>query len=241
MPAKESAETLAAPDAQQIVTEMAAAFEAKHVTSRPLVIQFEVQPGPQSITVRLDGTGRATVTSGRDPKPSFTCKTDLTTLKNIYSGELNALTAGAKANWTDHAPLDIVLPEGEKMTPELMKDIVMIGQRFLNRSKPEMVRFGLAHSRVIHGGHVTSLFYDQGLRSAWYTLRKGERLNEAADQNPFPQAFIILSGEGAAEIGDSKVTVKAGEAYYIPAGSQHTLWTDGEELSLIWIAWGRGA
>lgn len=231
-----------APSPQEILTDMARVFETKQIKTRPMAIQFDVEPGPEPIFVQLDGTGKAAVSARRESKPTFICKTDYETLKQIYRGELNALTAGAKANWNNSAPLDIRLPEGEKLTPDLMKDILVVGQRFLNRSSPEMIRFGLEHSRVVHGGHVTSLFYDQGFRSGWYTLRRGERLNEAADQNPFPQALIILGGKGRATFGGSTVNITAGEAYYIPPRSQHMLWTESDEpLSLIWIAWGPGA
>ena len=73
-------------------------------------------------------------------------------------------------------------------------------------------------------------------------MKKGELLNEAGDTNPFPQAFIFISGEGFATIGDETVQVSGGESYYIPPGSDHIVWTESEDpLVLIWIAWGEGA
>jgi mannose-6-phosphate isomerase-like protein (cupin superfamily) len=86
------------------------------------------------------------------------------------------------------------------------------------------------------------LFYHPGFRSAWYLIKKGERLNEPGDTNPFPQGFIFISGEGFAKIGEETVPVRAGEAYYIPPGSDHVVWTESDQpLELIFLAWGEGA
>ena len=104
------------------------------------------------------------------------------------------------------------------------------------------ILLGEEHSRLVHGGHVVGLFYDKGLRSAWYAVNKGERLNSPDDSNPFPQAFIFLSGKGKAQIGDKVISVKGGEAYYIPPGSSHVAWTEEDEpLELLFLAWGEGA
>ena len=73
-------------------------------------------------------------------------------------------------------------------------------------------------------------------------VKRGQRLNEPGDTNPFPQAFVIISGAGFAKIGPDTVRVRANEAYYIPPLSDHVLWTlDDEPVVLIWMAWGEGA
>jgi len=87
---------------------------------------------------------------------------------------------------------------------------------------------------------VVTLYYHPGFRSAWYLLKKKDKLNEAGDTNPFPQAFIFIKGTGFATIGEKTIPVKAGESYYIPPSSDHVVWTESE-LVLIWLAWGKGA
>jgi len=73
-------------------------------------------------------------------------------------------------------------------------------------------------------------------------LKKGERLNEPGDTNPFPQTFIFIEGEGFAKIGDQTVKVKAGESYYVSPNSDHIVWTNSKEpFVLIWVGWGEGA
>jgi mannose-6-phosphate isomerase-like protein (cupin superfamily) len=152
------------------------------------------------------------------------------------------MTAAAKTKISDYAPLNWKLPEGLKLTPEIMAKIYFFVQHFFNWRVPEKILLGEKYSRVVHGGHAVPLYYYPGLRSAWYLLRKGERLNEPGDTNPFPQAFIFIKGEGFAKIGDKTIEVKAGESYYIPPDSDHVVWTENDEpLVFIWLAWGKGA
>ena len=164
------------------------------------------------------------------------------TLAKIYRGELTAFTAAARTNISDPAPLDILLPEGAGFTQSLYLQAITFIQRFFWHSDPECILLGEAHARMVHGAHAIPLFYHPGFRSAWYLVKKGERLNEPGDVNPFPQGFVFVSGQGIAEIGGKRVAIKAGEAYYIPPGISHVVWTDSDTpLSLLWLAWGDGA
>ena len=71
-------------------------------------------------------------------------------------------------------------------------------------------------------------------------MRKGEKLNEPGDIDPFPQALIFIKGEGFAKIGNKTIKVKASESYYIPPNSDHVVWTNSDKpLVFIWLAWGR--
>ena len=106
----------------------------------------------------------------------------------------------------------------------------------------EQILLGEEYSRMVHGAHAIPLYYHPELRSAWYMVKKGERLNEPGDTNPFPQALIFISGEGVAKIGEKTIKVKADESYYIPPSSDHVVWTESDEpLVLIFLACGEGA
>jgi mannose-6-phosphate isomerase-like protein (cupin superfamily) len=107
---------------------------------------------------------------------------------------------------------------------------------------PETITLVKSQARKVHGAYAIPMFYHSGFRSAWYQLDKGDKLNNEGDTNPFPQAFIIIEGQGYAKIGEIVQEVTAGKAYYIPPGSDHILWTEDESpLQLIYLAWGEKA
>jgi mannose-6-phosphate isomerase-like protein (cupin superfamily) len=114
-------------------------------------------------------------------------------------------------------------------------------QKFFNPTYPEKIILDKSHTRVIHGAHALPLYYHKGFRSAWYFLEKGQRLNKPGDTNPFSQAFVIISGEGLAKIGDETFPVMGNETYMIPPLTEHMLWADNEPITLIYLAWGEGA
>lgn len=175
-----------------------------------------------------------------EPQIIFTLSED--TLEKIYSGEMSGFTAIGRENMSDKTPLDFALGPDTQMNPKLLNQLYKFIQHFFNPTKPEKIIIDKSHSRLVHGAWALPLFYHTGFRSGWYQIEKGQKLNEPGDTNPFPQAFIIISGEGYAKIGENVVEVAAGEAYFIPPKSDHVVWTDKDTaLSLIYLAWGEKA
>ena len=166
--------------------------------------------------------------------------TSSTTLQSIYKGKMTAFTAAGKALSTDDAPLDWKLRSN--VTKERLQQLYYFLMHFFNQYQPEKILLGEKHSRVVHGAHAIPLYYNPGFRSGWYLIKKGQKMNEPGDTNPFPQAVVILQGRGSAKIGDDTITVNHNESYYIPPNSDHVFWTEEDEpLILLWLAWGEGA
>lgn len=209
---------------------------------RDWVVRFDLEPGGGTWHVDLGGPQAPAVKAGSHAKTRFIFVLSLETLTRLRSGDLSPLTAAGREQLSDPAPLDFRLGEGLELTPEIYRELITFVQRFFNPTSPERIQLGEKHARVIHGGHAVAMFYGEGFRSAWYMLREGERLNAPGDTNPFPQAFVFLSGEGRAKIGEATVDVGANEAYYIPPGAEHIVWNEKEEpLTLVFLAWGEGA
>lgn len=229
-------------DVGKMLQDLLENFHKKVATDLSLIVQIDVQPSGQSWCVIIEPGQRISLTKGAQNNAEFVLTTTEETLRLIYEGKMTALTAGGKAKGSDRTLLEIKPGKDVEFTPETRVKMFSFLQHFFNRTTPERINLGEQHSRMIHGGHAIPLYYYHGFRSAWYMLKKGERLNEAGDTNPFPQAFIFISGEGFATIGDETVQVSAGESYYIPPGSDHIVWTESEDpLVLIWLAWGEGA
>ncbi len=217
---------------------MARAFQNKIDKDFVLTVQIDIDESSWHVTAKDETVA---VLKGSHPHPHVTLITTADTLQRIYQGEMTALTAAGKARVSDPAPLDWEVPADLDVTPALQANVYFFIQHFFNVATPEKIVLGEQHSRVVHGGHVIPLYYYPGFRSGWYLVKKGERINEPGDTNPFPQAFVVIEGQGMAKIGDDTIPVKAGESYYIPPGADHVIWTEQGPLILIWLAWGKGA
>lgn len=229
-------------DVGKIFHTLAENFKSKIDEQFALIVQFDMKDQKESWHIIVEKGRKVTVNKGPHQEARFFFSATTDTLHLIYDGKMTAMTAVGKAKGSDHAPLDLRLAEGLKPTLEVMTQLYTFIQHFFNPSVPEKILLGEEYSRVVHGGHVIPLYYYPGFRSAWYLLKRGEKLNEPGDINPYPQAFIFIEGEGFAKMGNKTVKVRAGESYYIPPNSDHVVWTEsGKPLILIWLAWGEGA
>ena len=229
-------------DVRQMLEIMTEVFKSKIDEHYSMIVQFDIQDKKESWHVIVEEGRKVSMNKGAHEGAGLFVVTTSDTLRLIHQGKMTAMTAGGKATGADHAPLDVRLAEDLKITPEIRTRFYTFLQHFFNPTVPERILLGEEYSRVVHGGHAVVLYYHPGFRSAWYMVKKGERLNEPKDTNPFPQAFIFIEGEGFAKIGDKTVKVKAGESYYIPPDSDHVVWTESDKpLILIYLAWGEGA
>ena len=87
-----------------------------------------------------------------------------------------------------------------------------------------------------HGAHPIPIAYWNGVRYAWYFIKEGETLNEAGEVDPYPQVFVILNGEGIAQIGDQDIDLSPEMAVYIPINTIHRVLAK-QDLTLMWLAW----
>ncbi len=226
----------------RMLQDMADAFSRKISEDLALRVQLEIQHGPGPWHVIVEPRCRVTVAPGSDPQSHVILAMTERTLRDLYTGEMTALTAAAKASVSDPAPLEYRLGPGQSLGSQLYADMLSFLQHFFTCAEPERIVLDESSARKVHGANAVALFYQPGFRSAWYQVQKGEQLNEPGDTNPFPQAFVFISGEGWARIGEKTLAVRAGEAYFVPPGSDHIVWTDEEEpVTLLWLAWGEGA
>jgi mannose-6-phosphate isomerase-like protein (cupin superfamily) len=214
------------------------------VLERPVTLGFWIAgDGGGEYHVTLTPDGAATLGEGIPEGFDAGYRTDIQTLRRLDRGELNAMTAMGRAKWSDPAPMDPVLPGGG-LTPEAQALLLPLTFHFWNRDWPEVVPFNASTSRFVHGGNATIIYYDLGLRTAWYQLADGMHINaDPSDQtNPFPSLFVITKGSCTARLGGVERELEGGQAVLVPAGMTHELWTtEGQTAELIMIAFGDGA
>ena len=230
------------PHAQELLRQFALSYEEKHPNHDPIAFHIRLTDDNTVFSVDLARPGSPQVREGTHPDAFYTWATDEETLRKMNQGDLGPGTASAMEKITDWAPLKAELPEGEAWTMDHYHKVAEFETAFLNPFNPERVCFGEAYARSVHGGHAASLFSAKGFRCAWYSIHKGERVNDEEHANPFPSGIIVLSGRARGRISGKDGDIGANEAFYIPAGAAHTIWNDHDEpCTAIWVAWGMGA
>lgn len=217
---------------------------------------------PITFGVRVRGGGGGdwhVIASGRKPDakqaevvlrrnlptvPAALYTLDLATLRKIERGEMNALTAMARARSTDVAPMDIEFMLGYQPEPTFFARFIPFTFHFWTRGLPETIPYGKSYSRVAHGGNVVIFYYQKGFRSAWAQIEKGQHVNkDPKDQvNEFPTLVIAIHGKAVAKIGGKEVVMRPGQAVFIPAGTSHEVWNPYDEAAeVVLLMFGEGA
>jgi mannose-6-phosphate isomerase-like protein (cupin superfamily) len=242
LPARESER-----DAATILAEYAAAWRGRHAMrtlEQSVVFGFSVE-GDGDFQLRLPAEGQAELQSGLPEETSdwvatFTLSMD--TLRRLDRGEINALTAMGQAQVNDPIPLSPrVSPE---WAPQLRSFVLPLMFHFWTREWPQVVRFGEGTTRTVHGANATVLYFQKGLRTAWYQLEPGMRANEKAldQRNPFDSLLILTRGRVQARLDGVERPLLEGEAVFIPAGMSHQFWAGEEDYGeSILLMFGDGA
>lgn len=213
-------------------------------------VTFGVKVGEQfwqvvAVAATKDSKASVTVIKGKPEKPTFYFFTDYATLKKIDQGEMNALTASAKAFETDFAPFDADVMEGFQPDSGFMSSLLSVYFHFWTKGTPEVIPFGIDYTRQTHGGQAAVFYYQPGFRSAYVALKRGQHANEneKSKKNPFPSMLVIIRGEGQAIINGVTRTIRSGECVVIPAGVSHEFLNPDhdEPLEAILLMFGKGA
>lgn len=176
--------------------------------------------------------------------PAFVYRAEVKALKAINNGEMNALTAQAKAFSSDYAPLDVQEINNYKSTEEDDSAMNAFSFHFWTKGFPEVVPFRPDATRSAHGAGVTIFYYEKGLRTAWLNLKSGDRVREDAREQamPFPMMGILIKGTAKGIVDGEPITVTEGNTVFIPANVHHKWWNDTDEaVELILIMFGKGA
>lgn len=223
----------------------------------PMLIDatFGVQLGDRWWTIAAkkgeDGApSKVDFREGKPDKPTwYYTVADRKYIDQIYSGEMNAGTIMVKEWSTDIVPIDTETMEG--FTPDseypggnFYEEVIRVTFHFWYRGFPEIVKYGLEHTRMSHGADMTIFYYQPGLRSGYFNIKKGQHVNADPKYKgvPFPKILVFTGGKGKASIRGTVVDVQAGESLFVPPNSVDQFWTDEEApLEGVLIMFGEGA
>lgn len=227
---------------QEMLEYLTDIYQQKRTQEDAGVIQFHIFPDLGSWVLLIEPGKDLILKKDSSHVPDIIFTMGAETLQSITNGEMTGLTAIGRENMSDKTPLDFKLGPNTDMSPEIMAQFLRFVQRFFNPTVPEKIALGQSYARLVHGAWAIPLFYHAGFRSAWYQIEKGQRLNEPGDTNPFPQAFVFLTGSGFVKIGENIEEVEPGRAYFIPPGKEHLVWNEEKEpITMIFLAWGENA
>ena len=201
--------------------------------------------GKWTVSINAKKPDKVTLAKGFPSQPTFYLVTDAATIRKIFNGEINALTAAGRARMSDKTPLDFGFMEGFQVSMDFISDVMLpLGFHFFNRGKPEIIPFGEEYSRIVHGGHAVIFYYQKGLRTGWYKIKPGMFINKDIKDavNTFPTLFIVTKGQGRARLGDKTMSLREGMTVFVPAGMVHQFWTESDKgMEVIIIMFGKGA
>jgi mannose-6-phosphate isomerase-like protein (cupin superfamily) len=205
--------------------------------------QLEHLQGELRISVKLTDTGEeATIVVGDGIRVEegagdldMRINMEEATFDRVLKGEADFGALIGRSRMSDVRPInpEFLNPERVSATFEALK--VMMNVFFTpSRHKVKELRSELAGDA--HGAHPIPLVYWDGLRFAWYLIRRGEVLNEAGERDPYPQVVIPLKGSGTIVLDGDENELRPNTAVYIPANSLHQIRAE-EDVEALWLAW----
>ena len=184
------------------------------------------------------------MTEGLPNIPTYVFRAEVSALRAIYNGEINAMTAQMKAFSTDYAPLDDEEINGYEPTEEDNGALNAFSFHFWTKGFPEVVPFRPSATRKAHGAGGTIFYYEKGLRTGWLNMLPGDCVREDAREQamPFPMMGVMIKGTAKGIVDGEPITVSEGNTVFIPANVHHKWWNESEEnVELILIMFGKGA
>ncbi len=237
-------------EAQEIITSYVEDYKTDRYATEKRVVGITVPEVDGAWTVTVTGKQigerkwEVILTDGLPKIPTYVYRAEVSALRAIYSGEMNALTAQAKAFSSDYAPLDVQEINGYEPTEEEDGALNAFSFHFWTKGFPEVIPFRPDTTRRAHGAGVTIFYYEKGLRTGWFNILPGERVREDAREQamPFPMMGVMIKGTAKGIVDGEPITVTEGNTVFIPANVHHKWWNESEEnVELILIMFGEGA
>lgn len=191
-----------------------------------------------------DEPATARLVRGAPPEPTFYFRLDYPTLVRLDRGEISGQTAMVQGLASDRAPMTTGGLPGFQPDAGTARTMLGVSFHFWTRGFPEVIPFGDAFARFVHGTDAVVLYYGQGLRTGWFSLKPGQHANSdpRLQVNPFPTLLVVTRGSGVGRIGEVERTLGAGYAILIPAGTEHEFWNpNAEPVEGLIIMFGPGA
>jgi mannose-6-phosphate isomerase-like protein (cupin superfamily) len=179
------------------------------------------------------GRGIEVLESMEDPDLRLTMERRV--FDSIMAGDADFGALIGRSKISDVRPINVEMLKVDKASSamEVLKTMMTI---FFTPGKVKVKRLRKELAGEAHGAHPIPLVYYDDLRCAWYAIKKGEILNKAGEMDPYPQAIVVLNGEGVIVVGDERLELEPRTVVYIPRNVLHQL-EASEDVEVLWLAW----
>ena len=158
-----------------------------------------------------------------------------TTFQQIIEGKLDFGALIGRSRMSDVRPINFEIKNSERF-PEALEIVKSLMNGFFIPGRIKVRKLSKEYAGDAHGAKPIPIAYWGGMRYAWYHIPAGEVLNRDGEKDPYPQAFMILNGDGILELEDESLSVEVGKVYYIPPNGIHKLHAE-TDIEMTWLAW----
>lgn len=244
----QSQETTTSTEAQQIIQAFVEDYQndrfAKEIRTVGIEVPHQGKWTIESTGKQVDQTWEVLMKEGLPETPTYIYTIELATLRAIYEGAINALTAQGKAFAGDYTPMSVREQAGFDPSGEEDGKLNAFSFHFWTRGFPEIIPFNPETTRRAHGSNFTIFYYQKGLRTAWYRVLPNEKVRHDPREQamPFPMLIVAMKGVTKGEVDGQPVSLAEGNAIFIPPGAKHKWWNETTEATeAILIMFGEGA
>jgi mannose-6-phosphate isomerase-like protein (cupin superfamily) len=179
--------------------------------------------------------GRGIEVLGSSEDPDLRLTMERRVFDDMMEGDADFGAMVGRSRMSDVRPVNVEMLKADKASSamEVLKTMMTI---FFTPGKVKVKRLRKELAGEAHGAHPIPLVYYDDLRCAWYAIKKGEVLNEAGERDPYPQAIVVLKGEGVIVVGDERLELEPQTVVYIPKNALHQI-EASEDVEALWLAW----
>lgn len=194
------------------------------------------------ISIALDDAEEATMVIGdeiqiieRSEDPDLRLTMERAVFDEILKSDADFGALISRAKMSDVRPINfqVLKPDRVSAAFETLKALMTT---FFTSGTVKVKDLKAALAGEAHGAHPIPLVYWDGIRFAWYMVKKGEVLNEEGERDPYPQVLVILQGRGTVTIDENKLELRPNTAIYVPVNSVHQIRAE-EDVEALWFAW----
>jgi mannose-6-phosphate isomerase-like protein (cupin superfamily) len=158
-----------------------------------------------------------------------------TTFQQIIDGNADFGALIGRSRMSDIRPINVEIRNPDRF-PEALETVKSLMNGFFIPGRVKVRKLSKEYAGSAHGAKPIPITYWQGLRYSWYHVPSGAVLNQEGEKDPYPQAFLILKGNGVLELEEESLKVETGNVYYIPPNGLHKLHSE-TDIEMTWLAW----